>query len=200
MRPALRTNVNGSDGDTSRAAKKPNLAVTDHIHELIESQCPPHHEDSELASVGCALLDPTGQALKRMTKIIGPADLFGFNDQIVFASCLAVSEAHGCVDIVLVHDHLAEAGKLAEIDGPMTLLRYMEAVNHVVHAEYYARIVLKNSIRRQVINHGRELIAAAQAACEPLDSLRDRVQVLGEMLDTRMSALRSNDREQEGLQ
>ena len=174
--------------------------MTDHLHELTDSQSPPHHEDSEYAAVGCALLDPTGEALRRMTKIIGPADLFGFSDQIVFASCLAVAEAHGCVDIALVHEYLAESGKLAEIDRPMGLLRYMEAVNHVVHAEHYARIVLKNSIRRQVIHQGRELFVAAWEAHEPLDSLRERAHVLAETLDTRMSALRSQDQEREGLE
>ena len=164
------------------------------------SQCPPHHEDSEYAAVGCALLDPTGEALRKMTKIIVPADLFGTNDQIVFAACLAVAEAHGCVDVVLVHEHLCESGKLSEIDGATTLIHFMEAVNHVAHAEFYARVVLKNSIRRQVINQGRELIAAAQAAREPIVSLRERAHILAETLDTRMSALRSKDREQEGLQ
>jgi replicative DNA helicase len=135
-----------------------------------------------------------------MTKIIGPADLFGFNDQIVFASCLAVAEAHGCVDVALVHDYLAESGKLAEIDGPMGLLRYMEAVNHTAHAEHYARVVLKNSIRRQVCNEARELFAVAWEAHEPLDTLRDRVHVLAETLDTRMSALRTKDQERGGLE
>jgi len=167
---------------------------------LIDSQSPPHHEDSEYAAVGCALLDPTGEALRRMTKIIGPADLFGFNDQIVFASCLTVLDAHGCVDITLVHDYLAESGKLAEIDGPMGLLRYMEAVNHVAHAEYYARNVLKNSIRRQVCNHTRELFSVAWEAHEPLDSLRERAHVLAKTIDTRMSALRSKDQERGGLE
>lgn len=174
--------------------------MTEHIHELTDSQSPPHHEDSEYAAVGCALLDPTGEALRRMTKIIGPADLFGFNDQIVFASCLAVADAHGCVDIALVHDYLAESGKLAEIDGPMGLLRYMEAVNHIAHAEHYARVVLKNSIRRQVIHCARELFVAAWEAHEPLDSLRERAHVLAETLDTRMSALRAKDQEGEGLE
>ena len=164
------------------------------------SQCPPHHEDSEYASVGCALLDPTGQALRRMTKIIGPADLYGSNDQIVFAACQTVADAYGCVDVALVHEHLCESGKLSHIDGATTLIHFMEAVNHVAHAEFYARVVLKNSIRRQVINQGRELICAAQAACEPLDSLCDRVLVLGELLTTRMSALRSQDRQEGGLQ
>ena len=176
--------------------------MTDHIHELTDSQSPPNHEDSEYAAVGCALLDPTGEALRKMTKIIGPADLFGFNGQIVFASCQAVADAdaHGCVDIALVHDYLAESGKLAEIDGPMGLLRFMESVNHVAHAEFYARVVLKNSIRRQVIHQGRELFVAAWEAHEPLDSLRERAHVLAEMLDTRMSALRSQDQEREGLE
>lgn len=174
--------------------------MTDHTYELTDTQSPPHHEDSEYAAVGCALLDPTGEALRRMTKIIGPADLFGFNDQIVFASCLAVAEAHGCVDIALVHDYLAESGKLAEIDGPMGLLRYMEAVNHVAHAEFYARVVLKNSIRRQVANHARELFAEAWEAHKPLDTLCEHAHVLAETLDTRMSALRTQDRNGEGLQ
>ena len=174
--------------------------MTDHIHELTDSQSPPHHEDSEFATVGCALLDPTGEALRKMTKIIGPKDLFGFNDQIVFASCLTFLDAHGCVDIALVHDYLAESGKLAEIDGPMGLLRYMEAVNHVAHAEFYAGVVLKNSIRRQVCNDARELFAVAWAAREPLTSLRERAHVLAETLDTRMSALRSKDQDQGGLQ
>ena len=174
--------------------------MTDHTYELTDSQSPPHHEDSEYAAVGCALLDPTGEALRRMTKIIGPADLFGFNDQIVFASCLTVLDAHGCVDIALVHDYLAESGKLAEIDGPMGLLRYQEAVNHVAHAEFYARVVLKNSIRRQVANHARELFAVAWEAHEPLDTLCERAHVLTETLDNRMSALRPIDRERGGQQ
>ena len=178
--------------------------MTDHIHELTDSQSPPHHEDSEYAAVGCALLDPTGEALRKMTKIIGPADLFGFNGQIVFASCQAVADAdadaHGCVDIALVHDYLAESGKLAEIDGPMGLLRFMESVNHVAHAEFYARVVLKNSIRRQVANHARELFAVAWEAHEPLDTLCERAHVLTETLDNRMSALRPIDRERGGQQ
>lgn len=174
--------------------------MTDHIDGLRDDQSPPHHEDSEYAAVGCALIDPTGEALRRMTKIIGPADLYGFNDQIVFASCLTVLEAHGCVDVTLVHDYLAESGKLAEIDGPMGLLKYMEAVNFVVHAEHYARIVLKNSIRRQVYHAARDLAIAAHEAHDPLDSLRERAHILAETLDSRMSALRTQGQEREGLQ
>ena len=176
--------------------------MTDHIHELTDSQSPPHHEDSEYAAVGCALLDPTGEALRKMTKIIGPADLFGFNGQIVFASCQAVADAdaHGCVDIALVHDYLAESGKLAEIDGPMGLLRFMESVNHVAHAEFYAGVVRKNSIRRDVCNHARELFAVAWEAHEPLDTLRERAHVLAETLDARMAALRPIDCERGGQQ
>lgn len=174
--------------------------MKDDNHELPVSQSPPHHEDSEFATIGCALIDPTGDALRRMTAIIQPNDLYGFNDQIVFSSCLAVLEAHGCVDVTLVHDYLAESGKLAEIDGPMGLLKYMEAVNHVAHAEFYARVVLKNSIRRQVCNHTRELFSVAWEAHEPLDSLRERAHVLAETLDTRMSALRPIDCERGGQQ
>lgn len=174
--------------------------MTDHIYLLTDTQSPPHHEDSEFAAVGCALLDPTGETLRRMTKIIGPADLFGFNDQLVFASCLAVAEAHGCVDVVLVHEYLNETGKLAEIDGAMGLIRYMEAVNHVAHADHYARVVLKNSIRRQVCDQTRELFAVAREAHESLDALRQRAHALVETLDSRMAALRPQDREQGGLQ
>ncbi len=164
----------------------------------VESQCPPHHEDCEFAAVGCAMLDPTGEALRKMTAIISPQDLFHVVDRIVFTSCLAVADAYGCVDIALLHDHLEEFGLLAEIDGPLTLLRYQEAVPHTAHAEYYARVVLKNSIRRQVIIQGRDLIDAAQAKRESLKSLRDRVQVLAEMLDSKMLALRPQDCGQEG--
>ncbi len=174
--------------------------MTEDIHELTDSQSPPHHEDSEYAAVGCALIDPTGEALRKMTKIIGPTDLFGFNDQTVFASCQVVAESYGCVDAVLVHEYLAESGKLAEIGGPMALAHYMDAVTLTTHAEFYARVVLKNSIRRQVIHQARELIDAAQAACVPLKTLSEFAHFLTESLELRMSVLRSQDREQGGLQ
>lgn len=123
--------------------------MTDHIHELTDAQCPPHHEDCELAAVGCAMLDPTGEALRKMTAIISADDLFHLVDRIIFTSCLAVANAHGVVDIALLHDYLLESGQLTEIDGPLTLIHFQEAVNHTAHAEYYARVVLKNSIRLQ---------------------------------------------------
>ncbi len=174
--------------------------MTDDIHELTDSQSPPHHEDSEYAAVGCALIDPTGDALRRMTKIIQPKDLFGFNDQTVFASCLAVAKSYGCVDVALVHEYLAESGKLAEIGGPMALAHYMDAVTLTAHAEFYAQVVLKNSIRREVCNQTRGLFAVAWEAHEPLDRLRERAHVLAETLDIRMSALRTIDRERGGQQ
>lgn len=174
--------------------------MAEHIYKLTDSQSPPHHEDSEYAAVGCALIDHTGDALRRMTKIIQPTDLFGFNEQTVFASCLAVAESYGCVDAVLVHEYLAESGKLAEIGGSMALAHYMDAVTLTAHAEFYARVVLKNSIRRQVIHQARELIDAAQAACAPLETLRECAHVLAKTLDIQMSALRTKDLEQGGLQ
>lgn len=165
----------------------------DDISIAVGSQCPPHHEDCESAAVGSAMLDPTGEALRKMTAIITPNDLFRHVDRIVFTACLEVANAYGVVDIALLHDYLVESGQLAEIDGPLTLLKYQEAVPNTAHAEYYARVTLKNSIRRQVIDESRELIDAAQAQRESLTSLRNRVQALGELLDKKMLGLRPQD-------
>lgn len=128
-----------------------------------------------------------------MTAIITPDDLFRHVDRIVFTACLEVANTYGVVDIALLHDFLVESGQLAEIDGPLTLIHFQEAVPHSAHAEYYARVVLKNSLRRQVIDQCRELIDAAQAKREPLTSLRNRVQALAEMLDKKMLGLRPQD-------
>lgn len=174
--------------------------MTDHIDGLRDDQSPPHHEDSEYAAVGCALIDPTGEALRRMTTIIGPTDFFDGRAAIVYEACLTVADSLGRVDAVLVHEHLCESGRLSEIGGPMTLEWYRDAVAHTVHAEHYARIVAKNAIRRQVYHAARDLAIAAHEAHESLDTLRDRVRHLAEMVDTRMPLLRPIDRERGGLE
>jgi replicative DNA helicase len=134
-----------------------------------------------------------------MATIIDANDFHDGRGRIVFEACRAVLDAHGVVDVVLVHEHLCETGLLSEIGGPLTLEWYCAAVAHAAHAEHYARVVAKNAIRRAVYHAARDLAIAAHEAHESIDALRDRAHAIVKLLDARTASLRPIDRERGGL-
>lgn len=121
---------------------------------------PPHDIAAEESVIGSILID--GDSLSRVASFLRPQDFYGEKNRWCFEAFLALFERSEAINQITVSHELSlhrsrggeQDNRLEEIGGSAYLSHLVMVVPTSVHIEYYARIVQRTSIMRQLIDVG----------------------------------------------
>ena len=119
---------------------------------MYNERLPPHDANAEESVIGSILID--GESLSRVTQFLRPNDFYGEKNRWCFEAFLALFERSEAINQVTVAHELSLRDRLEELGGGAYLSHLVMVVPISAHIEYYARIVQRTSIMRQLIDVG----------------------------------------------
>lgn len=123
---------------------------------LLEERIPPQAIDAEMAVLGSMLMDK--DALTDALEILKPEHFYKDAHQVIFAAMQALSERNQAVDIVTVVEELKRQKTLTKVGGEVYLAQLENKVSTAAHAKYYAEIVYKKFVVRDLIRTSTALV------------------------------------------
>ncbi|WP_059370903.1 replicative DNA helicase [Treponema endosymbiont of Eucomonympha sp.] len=124
---------------------------------LLRDSIPPHSEAAEEAVLGAVLLD--WQAIGRVIAYLRPERFYLKRNEIVFATMLSLFQKGEQCDLLTLCEELRSAGQLDAAGGVAYVTSLTDTVPTSANVEYYARVVLDSSIRRDLIKIAAEVTA-----------------------------------------
>lgn len=120
---------------------------------------PPQAIDLEHAVLGSMLLD--NECVHEVVGIITEDDFYSEQNRVLFQSILAITNANGRADILTVTQQLRKTGDLDNAGGVIRISELTNRIAGTANVEQYARLILQQSIRRQIIKNATEAINLA---------------------------------------
>ncbi|MEW6033531.1 MAG: replicative DNA helicase [Chloroflexota bacterium] len=117
---------------------------------MVEERMPPHDEAAEEAVLGSLLIDP--EAVFTVATLLKGEDFFVPRNRLAYEACLSLYSRNEAINQVTVAQELARRGLLAEAGGAAHLSHVVSTVPTSLHAEYYAQIVTRLALMRNLIN------------------------------------------------
>ena len=148
---------------------------------------PPQDASAEESVIGSILID--GESLSRITSFLRPQDFYGEKNRWCFEAFLALFERGDAINQVTVAHELNLRNRLEELGGSAYLSHLVMVVPTSVHIEYYARIVQRTSIMRQLIDVGGRI---AEIGYHESDADTDRALATAEDMLFRIRAGRGS--------
>ena len=119
------------------------------------SRMPPQNIEAEISLLGSALLD--GSALDKVVDILKAEDFYKNEHKMIFEAMLDLFAKQRPVDILSLSNALKEKGQFEEIGGSTFLTSLVNSVPTASNAAYYAEIVRKKKILRDLISVSGEI-------------------------------------------
>ncbi len=133
----------------------------------------PQSLDAETSLLGAMLLDNT--VIDTALQYLSKDSFYKTAHQELFQTMVELYEKKNqAVDPVILRDELERRGLLEKIGGRDYLLELEETVPAVANAEYYARLIRDNAIKRGLIEAAIKIQQDAYENRDDLDSLLDK--------------------------
>ena len=113
---------------------------------------PPHDMSAEESVIGSVLID--GESLHKVSSLIHPTDFYGEKNRWCYEAFLGLAERGEAINQITVSHELALQERLESLGGSAYLSHLVMVVPTSVHIEYYAGIVQRTSVMRQLIDAG----------------------------------------------
>ncbi len=115
---------------------------------------PPQNIEAEISLLGCILLE--GEVMNKIVDIIQTEDFYKTEHKLIFNAMLGLYATQKPIDILSISDFLKSANKLDEAGGSSYLTNLVNGVPTSSSVVYYAEIVRKKKILRDLISvsHG----------------------------------------------
>ncbi len=136
----------------------------------------PHDIDAEESVIGSILID--SDSLNRVTSFLKAADFYGEKNRWCYDACIALANRDEAVNQVTVAHELSLEERLESVGGTSYLSHLVMVVPTSVHVEYYARIVQRTSIMRQLIRTGGDIAAIGYEGGVDADSVLSKAEDL----------------------
>ena len=134
----------------------------------VVSQQIPHDSEAEKAVLGAVFLDP--EAIIDASDVLQPDDFYEHANRIVFQAMLNISDREEVIDPVTLQDELKKNNQVDDIGGIAYVTELSMATPTAAHVTYYAKIVKRKSILRNLISTSQRII---QNAIEGSDDVTD---------------------------
>ena len=138
------------------------------------TRTPPYNLDAEVSTLGAILMSP--DAVKQVVDIIDYEDFYDGKHQTIFKAIFELSEDGSPIDILSVSNKLKEKKQLEKIGGRAFLTELVNSVPSASSAKYYAEIIHKNKILRNLIGASEFISDLGYKENEDVDSLLDLAQ------------------------
>jgi replicative DNA helicase len=143
---------------------------------LYAERLPPHDINAEESVIGSILID--SDALTKVTAFLKPADFYSQKNEWCYKACLALFERGEAINQVTVAHELSLQDRLEGLGGSAYLSHLVLVVPTSVHVEYYARIVQRTSIMRQLIEVGGRIAGIGYEGAADTDAALSRAEEL----------------------
>lgn len=134
----------------------------------VVSQQIPHDSEAEKAVLGAVFLDP--EAIIDASDVLQPDDFYEHANRIVFQAMLNISDREEVIDPVTLQDELKKNNQVDDIGGIAYITELSMATPTAAHVTYYAKIVKRKAILRNLISTSQRII---QNAIEGSDDVTD---------------------------
>jgi replicative DNA helicase len=111
---------------------------------------PPHDIDSEEALLGSLLIDSV--AIRKVINELRPFDFYSERNRFIYESCLDLYKRHEVINQITVAQDLASKESLENCGGAAYLSHVISVCPTSLDVEYYAQIVYRLSVYRQMIS------------------------------------------------
>ena len=117
----------------------------------------PHDIDAEESVIGSILID--SDSINKVSPFLKPADFYSEKNRWCLDACISLSDRDEAINQVTVAHELSLQDRLESLGGTSYFSHLVMVVPTSVHIEYYARIVQRTSIMRQLIRTGGDIAA-----------------------------------------
>lgn len=153
---------------------------------MADEKLPPQNIEAEEAVLGSILIDR--DAIVKVAPILKADDYYREKNGWIYAAMVDLYDRHEPADFVTLCDELEGRNQLEEAGGREYLTTLLNAVPTAVHAEYYARIVERNSTLRRLISAaGRIAAIGFREGIEADSALDEAEQVLFQVAQRRQA-------------
>jgi replicative DNA helicase len=128
---------------------------------------PPHDVEAEKAVIGSLLVD--GDAVFKVASSLGPESFFIPEHRWIYGACIGLYRRTEAINQITVARELAQQNKLEDVGGAAYLSHLVASVPTSLHIEYYARIVSRLDVMRQLIRAAGEIAAIGYKADADVD-------------------------------
>lgn len=125
----------------------------------LKDAVPPHDVDAELATLGAILLDWT--SANEVISKLNSEDFYVLQNKIVFKALVSLCRKNVQVDVFTLIDELRRTGELDKVGGEAYIASLTNTVPSSANIDYYAKLVLDKSRRRNLIKISSEIKKSA---------------------------------------
>ncbi|HOC30322.1 MAG TPA: replicative DNA helicase [Treponemataceae bacterium] len=153
----------------------------------LKDKIPPHNLEAEQATLGALLLD--SEAIGTVIRYLRPDNFYSLQNQKIFSAIISLFNKGQRSDLITITEELRGSGLLDAAGGPGYVASLTDTVPTSANVEYYARVVLENSVRRALLNISYSIIAEAHDdSTESRAVLEDAQKRIFELTDANQSA------------
>lgn len=119
----------------------------------------PHNMQAEQAVLGAMIMDRTA-LITSLEKLRKESFYFGQN-QAIYDALRILHAENQAIDITTLSDQLEQTKQMQSIGGLEYIAEIIEAVPTAAHIEYYVEILIKNAVRREMLQVGQSILKQA---------------------------------------
>lgn len=136
----------------------------------LKDKVPPHNLDAEQATLGAMLLD--WNSVDSVVTYLRADDFYSQQNQVIFDALMSLFTQGTSGDMLTLIDNLTKSGNLEKAGGMAYISSLTDHVPTSANIEYYAKIVLDCSTRRNLIK------ISAEVKADSYDETKDSRQIL----------------------
>ena len=136
----------------------------------------PQSLEAEQNVLGSVLIDSS--AMPKISDFLLPTDFYRQQHGDIYTAMLSLFRRREPIDLTLLGDELAKAGKLAGVGGKPYLSSLMNSVPTAVHVEHYAKVVHDKAGLRNLISAAGKIEAAAYEEVNDLGEAQQRAMAM----------------------
>lgn len=125
--------------------------------DVLKGKIPPHNLEAERATLGAMLLN--WKSVSDVVTYLRADNFYDHRNHIIYDSMMSLFAGGIAGDILTITEDLTKKGKLEEAGGSSYIAELTNVVPTSANVDYYAKIVLDNSTRRNLINISSEIQA-----------------------------------------
>ena len=125
----------------------------------LKDKVPPHNLEAEQATLGALLLN--FDAISNVVSLLDSEKFYSYQNKLIYEAMISLFRQNIHGDTLALINELTKTGKLEEAGGAAYIASLTDLVPTAANVEYYAKIVLDQSTRRELIRISQELKAAS---------------------------------------
>jgi replicative DNA helicase len=132
----------------------------------------PKNREAEQVVLGCAIVEAE-TVMPLLTEKLKPAHFYFRAHRAIFQTLLELYDQGQPIDLITLGNRLEEKSLLAEVGGRVYLSELLSTVTTTTSAAYYADIVVKKALLRELAQVGQEIAELGYREDQELDRLLD---------------------------